>query len=71
MSKILLEKKIKDSGKKKYYLAEKCGLSRQGFHNCVKGKAMFNSVHISVLCKELGITSMAEIESIFFTHSGA
>lgn len=68
MAKTLLEKKIEDSGKKKGYLAEKCGLSRQGFRNCVKGTAMFNSVHISILCKELSITSMAEVESIFFAH---
>ncbi len=62
----LLEKRIKESGKKKGYLAKKCGLSRQGFTNCVKGIAFFNTSHIKILCKELDITSLADKESIFF-----
>ena len=62
----LLEKKIVESGKKKGYLAEKCGLSRVGFRNCVKGSAFFNTSHIEILCDELNITSLKEKESIFF-----
>jgi hypothetical protein len=62
----LLEQKIAESGKKKGYLAEKCGLSRQGFMNCVKGDAMFNTSHIKILCSELNITSLKEKEAIFF-----
>ena len=67
----LLENKIKESGMKKSYLASKCKLSRQGFYNCLVGKAMFNSVQISILCKELNITSLKEKESIFFAKCGA
>lgn len=62
----LLEKKIAASGKKKGYLAKKCGLSRQGFLNCVKGDALFNTLHITILCEELNIKSLKERESIFF-----
>lgn len=63
---ILLEKKIEESGKKKGYLAKKCGLSRTGFLNCIKGDALFNTSHIKILCDELNITSLKERESIFF-----
>ena len=62
----LLERKIAESGKKKGYLAEKCGLSRTGFLNCIKGDALFNTSHIKILCDELNITSLNERESIFF-----
>ena len=62
----LLEKKILESGKKRGYLAKKCGLSRVGFLNCVKGDALFNTSHVKILCDELNITSLKERESIFF-----
>ena len=62
----LLEIKIANSGKKKGYLAKKCGLSRTGFNNCVKGTALFNASHIKILCDELNITNLKEKESIFF-----
>jgi hypothetical protein len=67
----LLEQKIAESGKKKGYLAEKCGLSRQGFKNCVKGDAFFNAVHIKILCSELNITNLEEKEAIFFAQGDA
>ena len=62
----LLEKKIEESGKKKGYLAKKCGLSRMGFFNCIKGDALFNTSHINILCDELNITSLKEKDAIFF-----
>lgn len=64
----LLEEKIALSGKKKGYLAEKCGLSRAGFLNCVKGDALFNTIQIKILCTELNITSLKEKEAIFFAQ---
>lgn len=64
----LLESKIAHSGKKKGYLAEKCGLSRAGFLNCIKGDALFNTSHIKILCEELNITSLKEREAIFFAN---
>lgn len=66
----LLEQKIKESGKKISYLAEKCGLSYAGFRNCVTNKAEFKAKHIDVLCKELGI-DLKEMKSIFFAKRGA
>ena len=64
----LLEKKIEESGKKKEFLASKCGLSRQGFKNCIINKAFFNTKHIKILCAELNIVSLREREAIFFAH---
>lgn len=63
---VLLEEKIRLSGKKKKYLAEKCGLSMQGFRNCCQNKAEFKTSHIQILCAELGITKLTEKEAIFY-----
>lgn len=65
-NKKLLEEKIVECGKKKGHLAEKCGLSRQGFLNCINGKAKFNTAQIQALCDELNITSLREKDAIFF-----
>ena len=62
----LLERKIAESGKKKGYLAEKCGLSRTGFNNCVKNRAEFKTSHVKILCYELNITDLAEKEAVFY-----
>jgi len=67
----LLEKKIKESGKKKGYLAEKVGLSLAGFRNCITNKAEFKASQIDLLCEELHITSLKEKESIFFNRFGS
>lgn len=67
----LLEAKIKKSGKKISFLAEKCGLSYAGFRNCVINKAEFKGSHIAILCEELHITNLAEKEAIFFAKVGA
>lgn len=66
----MLENKIKESGKKISYLAQKCGLSYAGFRNCVTNKAEFKATHIDVLCKELGI-DLKEMKHIFFAKRGA
>lgn len=65
---MLLEEKIKASGKKKSFLAEKCGMSRMGFFNCIKNRATFNATQISILCDELNISSLKEKEAIFFAN---
>lgn len=70
-NKELLEDKIKRSGKKISYLAEKCGLSYAGFRNCVINKAEFKVSHVEILCNELGITSLKERHTIFFAASGS
>lgn len=67
----LLEQKIKESGKKNKYLAEKVGLSYAGFRNCVTNKAEFKQSQIDILCNELSITRLSEKEAIFFAKCGA
>ena len=67
----LLEQKIYESGKKKGYLAQKCGLSRAGFRNCETNKAEFTTSQVDILCEELLITSLREKEAIFFAKRGA
>lgn len=67
----LLEIKIKESGKKKSYLAEKIGLSYAGFRNCIINKAEFKASQIEILCEELNITSLKERQEIFFAKVGA
>ncbi len=62
----MLENKILESGKKKGYLAKKCGLSRAGFRNCIINKAEWTASQIDTLCEELGITSLREKDAIFF-----
>ena len=67
----LLEELIRKSGKKKTYLAMKCGLSYAGFRNCVTNKAEFKQAQILVLCDELGITNLKTKEAVFFAKLGA
>lgn len=62
----LLELKIKESGKKKSYLAQKVGLTRAGFRNCCINKSEFRTGQVQILCEELGITSLKEKQAIFF-----
>lgn len=62
----LLEEKIRNSGKKKNYLAEKVGLSSTGFRNCIVNKAQFKTGQIKTLCEELGIKTPKEMQDIFF-----
>lgn len=67
----LLEQKTKEAGKKKVYLAQKVGLTYQGYRNCETNKAEFTASQIDILCKELNITSLKEKDLIFFAKSGA
>ena len=64
----LLNQKIKDSGLKKGFIADKLKLSRYGFykkeHN-VDGSC-FNLNEVASLCELLSITKLSEKESIFF-----
>lgn len=67
----LLEQRIYNSGKKKGFLAEKVGLSRAGFRNCMVNKAEFTASQIDILCEELNITSLNDRFAIFFAKSGS
>ena len=64
----LLEAKIKESGKKKTYLAEKIGLTYAGFRNCCLNKSEFRTGQVKILCEELNITNPKEKEAIFFAN---
>lgn len=67
----LLEELIDRSGKKKKFLAEKCGLSTAGFRNCLINAAEWKASQIAILCEELGIKDLETKEAIFFARIGA
>ena len=67
----LLEEKIKESGKKKSYLAKRLNISRAGFRNLCAGKSEFRTGQVQILCIELNITDAEEKEAIFFAPSVA
>ena len=68
---LLLEDKIRLSGKKKGYLAERLGLSRQGFRNCCRNVSEFTTGQVKILCEELNINSLKERQAIFFAQDVA
>ena len=61
-----LEDKIKQSGKKKEYLAQQCGITRQSLTSKIRNDSQFNVEQVTVLCRELNITSLSEKDKIFF-----
>lgn len=63
-----LEEKIKLSGKKKQFLADKIGCTRQYLMMKVRNKAEFNLKEVAILCSELGIVTMKEKDAIFFAR---
>ena len=60
-----LRQKIKDSGYRIHFIAEKIGLSYQGLLNKVENKREFRAGEIIVLCDLLGIDAQ-ERDTIFF-----
>lgn len=62
----LLEEQIEKSGKKKSYLAEKCGCSIQALRLKIKGDYEFTNKQTDILCTELDITDLTLKEKIFF-----
>ena len=60
-----LEDKIRLSGKKKQFLADRIGCTRQYLMMKVRNKAEFNLKEVGLLCDELGI-SATEKDVIFF-----
>ena len=61
----LLRSKIKSSGYRIGFIAEKCGLSYQGFLNKSRGISEFRSDEIAVIKHLLNLTP-EETEEIFF-----
>lgn len=62
----LLKDKIKSSGLKLGYIAEKCGLTRQGLYKKIIGKNQFTQNEIKILSDVLSIEPVVEMQSIFF-----
>lgn len=62
----LLKAKIDESGYKIQYVAEKCGLSYQGFLNKMNNKTQFTAPEIKTLRTLLKL-SPEDVERIFFT----
>ena len=65
-----LRKIISNSGLKYSYIAEKIGLTYQGFKNKIENKNLFNVEEVDKLCKLLNITDVYQKEEIFFTKQG-
>ena len=61
----LLRKKIDQSGFKLTYVAERCGLTYQGFKKKLDGDTEFKASEIAVLKDMLNLTD-AEVQAIFF-----
>lgn len=61
-----LDDAIRESGLKKTYLADKCGLSRQGFAKKCKNPDSFTAAQVSILCRELKINQLTRQNQIFF-----
>ena len=58
---------IKNSGKKKSYLADKIGCSRQSFSAKLRNRSQFTTDNVAILCNELNISKLTDKEKIFFT----
>ena len=62
----LLDEKIEQSGKRKSYLANKCGMSVQTFRLKRLNVSPFNTDEVESLCDELCIKTLSEKDRIFF-----
>lgn len=60
-----LNRKIKKSGLKKYYIASKIGLTTYGLQKKISNQTQFKANEIEVLCRVLQIETLEEKESIF------
>ena len=65
-----LRKIISNSGLKYSYIAEKIGLTYQGFKNRIENKNLFNVEEVDKLCTLLNITDVYQKEEIFFAKQG-
>lgn len=65
----LLKAVIKESGKTYKHLAKCIGISAYSLSMKVNNVREFKMREVSILCKELGITSLRKKEDIFFAES--
>lgn len=62
----LLTERIKASGLKLNFIAQKMGITRQSLSNKIYNRRLFNAAEIKALCDILSIASAKEKEKIFF-----
>ena len=62
----LLDKKIKQSGLKKSYIAARLGVSNTTLCSLLHNRTEFKARQIRTICEVLGIHDDAEIRAIFF-----
>lgn len=60
-----LEEFIVSSGKKKGYLSDKLGVSRQTFSKKCKNPSSFTNIQANILCEELNVTKLSDRQKIF------
>lgn len=63
--KLYLDEFIRKSGKKKSYLAERCGMTRQTFFNKCQNPEEFRADKMIILCDEIGISTDEDKKRIF------
>lgn len=61
---VLLRQRLKDSGYRLRFVAQRLGLSYQGFLNKIENRSYFNANEIACLSSLLSLT-MEEVEEIF------
>lgn len=67
----LLEEKIRQSGLKKGYLAERLGVSRATFCALLNNQTEFKTSQVRTLCELLDIHDDETLRAVFFAQSGA
>ena len=61
-----LKMRVRDSGLKASFIAEKLNVSRSGWYRKLNGRSKFTAEQIQIMCDILHITSLREKEEIFF-----
>lgn len=64
-----LNKKIKEKGLKKSFIAQKMGLSRYGFYRKLDNASEFTATEIMIFCDILNIKNLSEKERLFFAKN--
>jgi len=60
---------VERSGKRKEYLANKCGITVQSLRRKATNLSYFTNREIEILCEELGIETPDELHRIFFAQN--
>lgn len=54
------------SGKKKCYIAEKCGMTIQTLNAKLGNRSEFTTSEVEALCIELGYETAEQVQNVFF-----